>query len=189
MLAPRHDVHPERLADTGDERTDAPQSEQAQPPPVQPDTDTGLPTSLPHRPVVGDDIARQRMDEAPCQLRRRRDDAGRPAHGHAPRQRRGDVDRRVRHPRRDEQPDGRDAREERVGDPGPFAHRDEDLRVADAHREGALVRDVLVHGVELDVDAAPVGRRPRHVLIVIQHHAAHDVPSVRRPDREGTIEP
>ena len=95
--------------------------------------------------------------------------------------RRRQVDRRVAHARRDEQPEVGQPVEQRRREQRALAHGDEDLGAGDPVGQRGLVGDVLGQRHELDVDGAPVGARLRHVLIVIQHHTTHDVP-LGRPD-------
>ena len=130
VLAPGDDVHAEGEADLGDLAAELAQADDPEPRTRELEAERALPTAVADVAVFSTDVPREGEDQAPGQLGRRHPQAGRSPHLDAQLATGVEVDRRVRHPRRDEQLEAGRVGQHPAGERRPFTHRDHDVGVA-----------------------------------------------------------
>jgi hypothetical protein len=187
VLAPRHHVHTERPADFRHLLALVAQADDAQPLAVQAGADRLLPgpahaerrPASPaghlHPQVFLRNMPEQGQDEPPGQLRRRRPDAARAAHGDPARGRRLQVDRRVRHAGGDQQLQLRELAQPFGVERRPLPHGHDD--VVRLQRADQRFRPSDVLGEDVDLGPFPY-RRPvragqRNQLIIVEDRHPH----------------
>jgi hypothetical protein len=187
VLAPRHHVHAERPADLRHPLALVAQADDAQPLAVQAGADRLLPgaahaerrpaspAGLLHSPVFLGDVPEQRQDEAPGQLGRHGTHPAGAAHGDPARNRRVQVDGRVRHARGDQQPQPREQAQPFGVERRPLPHGHDDLEGIQRVDQRFRPRDV--RGEDVDIgqlpDRGPVRAGQRNLLIIVEDRDPH----------------
>jgi hemerythrin-like domain-containing protein len=174
VLAPGNDVHAEGETDLGHLAAELAQADNSQARTRELEAESALPAPFANVTVLCADVARQREDQAPRQLRGRHPQSGSSSDLDAEFATRVEVDRGVRHPRGDEQLQGRCVAQCLAREGRAFAHGDHDLGVRKCLGQG-FVGEVLGSHVELVGAAGDPGQllpgteHAANILIVVEN--------------------
>ena len=186
VRAPGDDVHPEGETDRGDAPPQAAEPDDPEPLALEVAAGRLLPPARADRCVLLAQVLHEAQDERPRELGGRAAAAARPADHDAVVAGRVEVDRRVHHPRRHEQPQRRQPVEHGARERGALPHRDDDLVRREPRRRVVEVLGDEVH-VRAPVQTLPRAQAARDRPVVVQdRHAGHAISPPRSPGAGGT---
>ena len=184
VLAPRHDVHAERLADAGDLGAQPSEPDDAERLAVQSDADGRLPRAAAHGRRLLRDLPRERQDQTPRELDRRRRQRARARHRHALAAAASTSMAALRRPVVTSSfSEGR--REQGARKRRALAHGDDDVEGPQAFRDGVCRAERLMKRLDghTGAQARPISHRQGDVLVVVENRDA------RSRRRRGHVRP
>ena len=172
VRAPGEHLHAEGAADRCHAAAEPAEAEDRKRPAVQRGADALLPAALAHAPVLVRDVAHGGKDQAPGELRRRvlRVASAGVRDGDAALLRGGKVERAVVRARPDDELQPRQPLDQRARHRHALAHQAEDVEPGERRRGLVLACEVAAedHDLAGGLQAAPVGHRERHALVVVE---------------------
>ena len=169
VLAPGDDVHLERLADRGHPGADLAETDHPQHPALDRPAKRRLPSALAGRPVLFRNVAHERQDQGPGQLRRSIPNGLGAADDDAPGRRRIEVDGEVAHPGGDQQPQIGQIADQGGRKRRALAHDHDDVEIPQPFGDRVRIGEMVVEHVYIGPlgDGRPVRHLQGDVLEIV----------------------